>query len=110
MGGVPALGYDVRDRRLVVKEAEAAIVRLIYDRYLKLGCVRLLKDDLDRREIVSKVRVSSSRAGGAFRGARYTNSCPIRFTSARSATGRNVIRGSTSPSWSATSGRRSKCV
>jgi hypothetical protein len=42
----------------VENEAEAAIVRMIYKRYLELGCVRLLKDDLDRREMVSKVRVS----------------------------------------------------
>ncbi len=29
MGGVPPLGYDVRDRALVVNEAEASIVKLI---------------------------------------------------------------------------------
>ncbi len=56
MGGVPPLGYDARDRRLVVNEAEAAIVKLICKRYLELGCVRLLKDDLDRRGIVSTRR------------------------------------------------------
>src|SRR6202035_1991800 len=28
MGGVPPLGYDIRDRRLVVNEAEASIVKL----------------------------------------------------------------------------------
>jgi site-specific DNA recombinase len=58
MGGVAPLGYDLRDRRLVVNHAEASIVKLIYKRYLELGWVRLLKDDLDRRGIVSKVRVS----------------------------------------------------
>jgi hypothetical protein len=39
MGGVPPLGYDLRDRRLVVNEAEASIVKLIYQRYLELGWV-----------------------------------------------------------------------
>jgi site-specific DNA recombinase len=29
MGGVPPLGYDVRDRALVVNDAEASIVKLI---------------------------------------------------------------------------------
>jgi len=58
MGGVAPLGYDFRDRRLVVNQAEASIVKLIYQRYLELGWVRLLKDDLDRRGMVSKVRVS----------------------------------------------------
>jgi DNA invertase Pin-like site-specific DNA recombinase len=43
MGGVPSLGYDVRDRSLVVNETEAPIVKLIYGLYLKLGSVRLLE-------------------------------------------------------------------
>ena len=43
MGGVPPLGYDVRDRRLVVNRTEAATVKHIYERYLELGSVRLLK-------------------------------------------------------------------
>ena len=60
MGGVPPLGYDVRDRRLVVNRAEAATVKHIYERYLELGSVRLLRNDLERREIVSKIRVSKN--------------------------------------------------
>jgi site-specific DNA recombinase len=75
MGGVAPLGYDLRDRALVVNEAEASIVKLIYQRYLELGWVRLLKDDLDRRGIVSKVRVSRkgiASGGRSFsRGALY---------------------------------------
>jgi site-specific DNA recombinase len=31
MGGHPPLGYDVKDRKLVVNEAEAAIVRMIFE-------------------------------------------------------------------------------
>jgi site-specific DNA recombinase len=31
MGGVPPLGYDVKDRRLVINEGEAAIVRQIFE-------------------------------------------------------------------------------
>ncbi len=58
VGGLAPLGYEIRDRRLVVNEEEAPIVKLIYKRYLELGSVRFLKDDLDRRKIVSKVRVS----------------------------------------------------
>src|ERR1700723_2671009 len=38
MGGIPPLGYDVRDRRLVINPSEANTVRNIYERYLKLGC------------------------------------------------------------------------
>src|SRR5690348_8246650 len=75
MGGVPPLGYDVRHRSLVVNETEAATVKLIYKRYLKLRSVRLLKHELDRRGMVSKIRVSrkGSKSGGQpfSRGALY---------------------------------------
>src|ERR1700693_4144758 len=74
-GGVPPLGYEVRDRRLVVNRPEAVTVKHIYERYLELGSVRLLRNDLKSREIVSKVRVSKNgvRCGGRpfFRGALY---------------------------------------
>ena len=75
MGGVPPLGYDVRERRLVVNPAEAKTVRHIYERYLELGCVRQLSKELDKRGIVSKVRVSQKgiKSGGCrfSRGALY---------------------------------------
>jgi len=75
MGGCPAIGYDVRDRRLVINQAEAATVRIIYQRYLEAGSVRKLKKDLDGDGIVSKIRVSRKgirSGGGSFsRGALY---------------------------------------
>src|ERR1700751_1186213 len=37
MGGLPSLGYDVKERKLVVNEAEATTVRHIFQRYLQLG-------------------------------------------------------------------------
>ena len=54
MGGLPSLGYDVCERKLVVNEAEAAIVRHIFRRYLQLGSVRALQADLSTAGIVSK--------------------------------------------------------
>src|SRR5271163_4057591 len=36
MGGVPPLGYDVRERRLVINQSEAETVKHIYQRYLTL--------------------------------------------------------------------------
>jgi len=57
MGGNPPLGYDVANRKLIVDPIEAATVRLIFQRYLDLGCVRLLCDDLAEREITSKRRI-----------------------------------------------------
>jgi site-specific DNA recombinase len=57
MGGPVPLGYDVRDRKLVVNEAEAAKVRLIFERYLQLGSLGDLAAELDRRGIRSKCRI-----------------------------------------------------
>jgi DNA invertase Pin-like site-specific DNA recombinase len=53
MGGVPPLGYQAQDRKLVVVDSEAEIVRLIFRRYAELGSVRLLKDELGARNIHS---------------------------------------------------------
>jgi DNA invertase Pin-like site-specific DNA recombinase len=59
MGGLPSLGYDVKDRKLVINEAEAATVRHIFHRYLELGAVRTLQADLDAAGIISKRRTAS---------------------------------------------------
>jgi site-specific DNA recombinase len=34
MGGVPPLGYQAQDRKLVIVDSEAESVRLIFRRYL----------------------------------------------------------------------------
>src|ERR1700736_3501015 len=56
MGGNVPLGYDVKDRKLIVSEAEAPTVRMIFQRYAELGSVALLKAELERAGIVSKRR------------------------------------------------------
>ncbi len=75
MGGVPPLGYAVRDRKLVVVPAEAKTVRHIFRRYTTLGSVRLLKEELEAAGIRSKQWTSTagrSRGGKPFaRGALY---------------------------------------
>ena len=48
MGGVPPLGYDVVDRKLVVNETEAELVRLIFKRFLRIGSVTKLAQELRR--------------------------------------------------------------
>jgi site-specific DNA recombinase len=48
MGGVPPLGYDVIDRKLVVNEKEAELVRLIFTRFLRLGSATKLAQELRR--------------------------------------------------------------
>jgi site-specific DNA recombinase len=60
MGGTIPLGYDVHDRKLVVNEAEAETVRLIFARYLVLGCVSKLRAELDRKGVRSKQRILTS--------------------------------------------------
>ena len=47
MGGSPPLGYDVRDRKLVVNPAEVELVRLIFRRFLDLGSALLLIRELN---------------------------------------------------------------
>ena len=60
MGGNPPIGYDIKDRKLVVNQAEAKAVRLIFKRYLEVGSVRALKDDLADKRITSKSWTSST--------------------------------------------------
>src|SRR5689334_24993460 len=60
MGGVPPLGYRAQDRKLVIVDSEAEIVRSIFRRYAELGSVRWLKDELEARSIQSKLRTSAS--------------------------------------------------
>ena len=54
MGGVPPLGYRVEDRKLVIIDSEAEIVRAIFHRYTELASVRLLKEELETSGINSK--------------------------------------------------------
>src|SRR5262249_29237667 len=69
VGGPVPLGYAAVDKKIVVVAAEAAAVRTIFARYLELGSVRALAQDLDRRGIRSKPRrLSNGRTigGGCF--------------------------------------------
>jgi site-specific DNA recombinase len=76
MGGLVPLGYEVRDRHLVIHPSEAETVRQVFQRYCELGSVRLLKNELDQREIRSKIRITKNgiKSGGESfsRGALYT--------------------------------------
>ena len=59
MGGMPPLGYDVADRKLVVNPAEAETARAIFGKYRELRSVRLLKGHLDANGVVSKSRLDA---------------------------------------------------
>ena len=57
MGGTVPLGYDAKDRKLVINKVEARKVVDIYRRYLRLKSVRALQIELDAAGIRSKQRV-----------------------------------------------------
>jgi site-specific DNA recombinase len=58
MGGVVPLGYEVKDRNLIINPTEAERVREIYRMYLKLGCVSKVQEYLDQTGVRSKERTS----------------------------------------------------
>jgi len=60
MGGVPPLGYRGRDRKLVIVDSEAELVRSIFHRYAELGSMRLLKEELEAQGSKSKSWTSAS--------------------------------------------------
>ena len=76
MGGNIPMGYDVKDRKLIVNVKDAATIRHIYHSYLKLGSVRLLQDALEQGGVRSPIRLAASsglQSGGRplARGALY---------------------------------------
>jgi len=69
MGGHPPLGYDIRDRKLVVNPAEAELIRLIFRRFLDLGSALLLIRELNALGHRTKswmTQSGTSREGRAF--------------------------------------------
>src|SRR5215475_3271369 len=57
-GGTVPLGYDAKDKKLVVNKAEAETVRTIFRLYLELKSFGKLVAELDRRKIVTKRRAT----------------------------------------------------
>ncbi|GAC1405596.1 MAG: recombinase family protein [Burkholderiaceae bacterium] len=58
MGGVPPLGYDVENRRLVANEREAKIIRHIFMRFVELGSSTSLVRELRLDGVMSKAWVT----------------------------------------------------
>ena len=68
VGGPVPLGYASINKKLVVVPDEAATVRLIFQRYLDLGSIRALMQELDHRGIRTKRQVcSNGQARGGIR-------------------------------------------
>jgi len=66
MGGPTPLGYDAKDRKLIINEKEAKTARQIFRLYAELGTVRQVKEEFDRLGIVTKRRIQKNgkRTGG----------------------------------------------
>jgi site-specific DNA recombinase len=54
MGGWAPLGYEVRDRKLVVNEEDAKLVRSIFQRFLKTGSATILARQLIQEGVRNK--------------------------------------------------------
>jgi DNA invertase Pin-like site-specific DNA recombinase len=54
MGGFVPLGYDVNDRKLVVNDGEASTVRMIFERFTKIGSTTTLVNALRAEGITGK--------------------------------------------------------
>ena len=64
MGGWPPLGYEVENRRLVVVEREAALVRRIFDRFAKTGSALTVARELNAAGEVTKRRACANGVRG----------------------------------------------
>ncbi|GBD49558.1 recombinase family protein [Methylopila sp. Yamaguchi] len=71
VGGVVPLGYRVEAKKLQIDEAEAATVRLIFERYLALGSLSALQRELREQGVVTRTRILKS--GGVAGGVPLTN-------------------------------------
>jgi site-specific DNA recombinase len=54
MGGFVPMGYDVRDRKLVINDSEAATVRMIFERFAALGSATALARALQAEGAINK--------------------------------------------------------
>jgi DNA invertase Pin-like site-specific DNA recombinase len=54
MGGFVPLGYDVKDRKLVINKSEAATVRMIFERFTRIGSATTLVHALRAEGITGK--------------------------------------------------------
>lgn len=73
MGGVVPLGYRVEDRRLIIDEAQAATVRMLFERYVRIKSITRMVDELVGENVRTKVRTyADGRAVGGVPFARGT--------------------------------------
>ena len=54
MGGIPPLGYDIKDKKLVINEAEAQQVKTLFEQYLEFQSVSALTEFAELNGIWAK--------------------------------------------------------
>jgi DNA invertase Pin-like site-specific DNA recombinase len=64
MGGWPPLGYEVANRRLIVVDREAALVRRIFDRFAKNGSALTVARELNAAGEMTKRRACATGVRG----------------------------------------------
>jgi site-specific DNA recombinase len=95
VGGMVPLGYDTKDRKILVIEEEAERVRTIFGSYLELGSLNRLMADLRKRRIVTKMR--SLKSGGTIGGIPFTRGPLAHLLRNRFYIGEVVFKGEVLP-------------
>lgn len=95
MGGNVPLGYVVEDRKLKIVEKEADKVRYIFQRYLELGSVPALIEDLDASGIRSQERIA--RSGKALGGMKLVKGAVYHILKSRTYVGEVMHNGKAFP-------------
>src|SRR3989441_9607108 len=95
VGGIAPLGYETKDRKIVVVEEEAERVRTIFRRYLALGSLNRLMADLRERGIVTKVR--ALKTGRTIGGIPFARGPLAHFLRNRVYIGQVVFKGEVLP-------------
>jgi site-specific DNA recombinase len=95
VGGMAPLGYETKDRKIVVVEEEAERVRTIFRRYFELGSLNRLMADLRERGIVTKVR--SLKTGRTVGGIPFTRGPLAYFLRNRFYIGEVIFKGEVLP-------------
>jgi site-specific DNA recombinase len=95
MGGCVPTGYNVIDRKLVVEPEAAQLVKHMFARYLELGSVTLLADELDAQGHRTPIR--TSRAGRTHGGAKFSRGMIYQLLRNRTYIGEVTHKGSVYP-------------
>jgi site-specific DNA recombinase len=95
VGGMVPLGYESKERKIVVVEEEAERVRAIFRSYIKLGSLNRLMAELCERHIVTKVR--SLKTGRTVGGIPFTRGPLAHLLRNRFYVGEVVYKGEVFP-------------